>query len=247
MSTADGTPLQTADLPFERAALPAKVAVVEDEGDILETLCFALHREGYEAAGYPDGAAALLAFRDLVPDLAIIDWMLPGLSGLDLCRILRNDRRFARTGLMILTARGTEMDIVMGLNAGADDYVVKPFSTRELVARLRALHRRCRQVDADLGVLRVGNLWLESPSYRAGAGDEAFDLTPREFRILDLLLRHPGRVYTRGQILGILWPDDASVEERAVDVHIARLREKMGDFGALVETVRGIGYRLRGG
>jgi two-component system phosphate regulon response regulator PhoB len=224
-----------------------RIAVVEDEPDILETLCYALGREGYECAGFPDGAAALLAFRDRVPDLAIIDWMLPGMSGIDLCRILRGDQRFGRTGLLILTARGTEMDVVTGLNAGADDYVIKPFRHRELLARVKAILRRYATADQAQGIKRVGEVWIDTTSYRAGSGDVVFDFTPTEFKILELLLRHPGRVYTRGQILNNLWPEDKAVEDRAVDVHIARLREKMGRQGPVVETVRGVGYRLKGG
>ena len=223
------------------------IAVVEDERDILETLCHALEREGYESMACADGASALLAFRERVPDLVLLDWMLPGLSGLDLCRILRGDQRFAHTPVCMLTARGTEMDVVAGLNAGADDYVIKPFRTRELLARVKALLRRSSQASEQVGLRRVGSLWMDTGTYRAGAGDVVFDLTPTEFKLLELLLRHPGRVYTRGQILSNLWPDDRSVEDRAVDVHIARLREKMEAEGTLVETVRGVGYRLREG
>lgn len=223
-----------------------RIAVIEDERDILETLCHALEREGYESMACPDGAAALLAFRDRVPDVVLLDWMLPGLSGLDLCRILRGDQRFARTPICMLTARGTEMDVVAGLNAGADDYVIKPYRIRELLARVKALLRRAAQAAEQNALRRFGSLWMDTTTYRAGASDISFDLTPTEFKLLELLLRHPGRVYTRGQILSNLWPDDRAVEDRAVDVHIARLRDKMGPEGHFVETVRGVGYRLRG-
>ena len=223
-----------------------RIAVIEDERDILETLCHALEREGYESMACPDGASALLAFRERVPDLVLLDWMLPGLSGLDLCRILRGDQRFVRTPICMLTARGTEMDVVAGLNAGADDYVIKPYRTRELLARVKALLRRAAQAAEQNALRRFGDLWMDTTTYRAGAQDAVFDLTPTEFKLLELLLRHPGRVYTRGQILSNLWPDDRAVEDRAVDVHIARLRDKMGAEGRLVETVRGVGYRLQG-
>jgi two-component system phosphate regulon response regulator PhoB len=223
-----------------------RVCVVEDERDILETLCYTLQREGYESEGFPDGASALLAFRDRVPDLVIVDWMLPGMSGLDLCRILRGDQRFQRTGLLMLTARGTELDAVTALNVGADDYVTKPFRTRELLARVKALLRRTTQQEAGQALRRAAGVWLDTGTYRAGAGDLVFDLTPTEFKLLELLIRHPGRVYTRGQILSNLWPDDKAVEDRAVDVHIARLRDKMGSEGQSVETVRGVGYRFKG-
>jgi len=222
-----------------------RAAVIEDESDIQETLCFALQREGFEVSGFGDGATALLAFREKVPDVVIIDWMLPGMSGVDLCRILRGDRRFKQTAVLMLTARGTEMDVVTGLGSGADDYVIKPFRTRELVARVKAVLRRYETADDESGVKRVGDMWLDTATYRAGTGDTVFDLTPTEFKILELLVRHPGRVYSRGQILNNLWPDDKAVEDRAVDVHIARLREKMGAASDRVETVRGIGYRLK--
>jgi two-component system phosphate regulon response regulator PhoB len=147
----------------------------------------------------------------------------------------------------MLTARGTELDVVTGLNLGADDYVVKPFKTRELLARVRALLRRfgCES-GVEAAVRRLGEVWLEPATYRAGDSKGTFDLTPTEFKLLEMLMRHPGRVYTRGQILSSIWPDDRAVDDRAVDVHIARLREKMGKHGSLVETVRGVGYKVRG-
>lgn len=227
--------------------MATRIAVVEDEPDILETLVLALKREGYDAAGFPDGAEALLGFRQRVPDLVLLDWMLPGMSGLDLLRILRSDKRFARCGVVMLTARGSEMDVVTGLNLGADDFVVKPFKTRELFARVKAVLRRYGGDAAVEGALRrLGEVWLEPATYRAGDSGGAFDLTPTEFKVLEIFLRHPGRVYTRGQILSSIWPDDRAVDDRAVDVHIARLRDKMGRNGSLVETVRGVGYRIRG-
>lgn len=227
--------------------MAARIAVVEDERDILETLALSLRREGFEADEYPDGAEALLGFRQKVPDLVLLDWMLPGMSGIDLLRVLRSDKRFERCGIIMLTARGTEVDVVTGLNLGADDYVVKPFKTRELFARVRALLRRLGgESGAEAAVRRLGEVWVEPATYRAGDAKETFDLTPTEFKLLEMLLRHPGRVYTRGQILTAIWPDDRAVDDRAVDVHIARLREKMGKQGALVETVRGVGYRVRG-
>lgn len=227
--------------------MASRIAVVEDERDILETLVLSLKREGYEADGFPDGAEALLGFRQKVPDLVLLDWMLPGMSGLDLLRVLRSDRRFERCGIIMLTARGTELDIVTGLNLGADDYVVKPFKTRELLARVRALLRRFGgESGGEAAVRRLGEVWLEHATYRAGDSKGTFDLTPTEFKLLEMLLRHPGRVYTRGQILSSIWPDDRAVDDRAVDVHIARLREKMDKQGYLVETVRGVGYKVRG-
>jgi len=226
--------------------MAGRVAVVEDEADIRDTLALALRREGYEVDAYPDGADALLGFRKRVPDLVLLDWMLPGMSGMDLLRVLRADSRFSACALVMVTARGSEVDIVSGLNQGADDYVVKPFRTRELVARLKAVLRRARPAAAAAdGPRRHGDLWLEPGTYRAGDDRGAFDLTPTEFKLLEMLLRHPGRVYTRGQVLSALWPDDRAVEDRAVDVHIARLRDKMGPSGNWVETVRGVGYRMK--
>jgi two-component system phosphate regulon response regulator PhoB len=228
--------------------MASRIAVVEDEPDILETLVLALRREGYDVEGFPDGAEALLGFRQRVPDLVLLDWMLPGMSGLDLLRIVRSDKRFARCGVVMLTARGSEVDVVAGLNYGADDYVVKPFKTRELLARVKAVLRRYLGDANPEGTLRrLAGIWLEPSTYRAGDGGVTFDLTPTEFKILEMLMRHPGRVYTRGQVLSAIWPDDRAVEDRAVDVHIARLRDKMGSHGTLVETVRGVGYRIREG
>ena len=225
-----------------------RIAVVEDEADIRDALALALRREGYDVEVYADGADALLGFRQRVPDLVLLDWMLPGMSGMDLLRVLRADSRFAACAVVMVTARGSEVDVVSGLNQGADDYVVKPFRTRELLARLKAVLRRARPAAAPAdGVRRHGGLWLEPGTYRAGDDRGAFDLTPTEFKLLEMLLRHPGRVYTRGQILSTLWPDDRAVEDRAVDVHIARLREKMGPSQGWVETVRGVGYRLKDG
>lgn len=227
--------------------MATRIAIVEDEKDILETLALSLRREGFEADEYPDGAEALLGFRQRVPDLVLLDWMLPGMSGLDLLRILRADKRFARCAVVLLTARGAEIDIVTGLNLGADDYIVKPFKIRELVARLRAVLRRYgAEGGPETPVRRLGPLWLEQATYRAGDESGLFDLTPTEFKVLELLMRHPGRVYTRRQVLSAIWPDDRVVDDRAVDVHIARLRQKMGERGTLLETVRGVGYKVRG-
>lgn len=222
-----------------------RIALVEDEADLRDPLALSLRREGFEVDAYSDGADALLGFRRAVPDLVLLDWMLPGMSGLDLLRVLRGDSRFARCGVVMVTARGAEVDLVAGLNHGADDYVVKPFRTRELLARVKAVLRRYGAAAAPEGVRRHGDLWLDPAAYRAGAEAGPFDLTPTEFKLLEMLMRHPGRVYTRGQILTALWPDDRAVEDRAVDVHVARLREKLGASASWVETVRGVGYRLR--
>jgi len=226
----------------------ARVAVVEDEADIRDTLALALTREGHQTETYRDGAEALLGFRQKVPDLVLLDWMLPGLSGFDLLRILRTDARFARVAVVMLTARGTEVDIVAALGQGADDYVVKPFRTRELLARVKAVLRRyAGEPGPHDAIRRLGELWLEPATYRAGSNKGAFDLTSTEFKLLEMLMRHPGRVFTRGQILQAIWPDDRAVEDRAVDVHVARLRGKMGPSGKAVETVRGVGYRMKDG
>lgn len=231
---------------LEYSPMADRIAVVEDEQDILETLALALRREGHEVDTYPDGAQALLGFRQRVPDLILLDWMLPGMSGLDLCRVLRADSRFSKTAIVMVTARGQEMDVVAALSQGADDYVVKPYRTRELLARVKAVLRRFKAPEgSQSGIRRAGDLWLEAATYRAGDARGTFDLTPTEFKLFEMLMRHPGRVYTRGQILSTLWPDDRAVEDRAVDVHIARLREKMGASGPFVETVRGVGYRLK--
>jgi two-component system phosphate regulon response regulator PhoB len=224
---------------------PKAVLVVEDEADIRELLRLHLRKAGYTVECAEDGNAALAAARRLRPAVILLDLMLPGLSGLDVCAKLRADRAFATTGILLLTARGEEVDRVVGFEMGADDYVVKPFSPRELMLRVRALARRSAVPEPDPGAnLHVGRLHIDVDAHRAWVDDAELQLTLTEFKLLHLLARRAGRVQTRDQLLREVWDLPPDPDTRTVDVHVARLREKLGPAADRVETVRGIGYRL---
>jgi two-component system phosphate regulon response regulator PhoB len=180
-----------------------------------------------------------------VPDLILLDWMLPGMSGLDFARRLRRDEMTREIPIIMLTARGEENDRVNGLDAGVDDYVVKPFSTRELLARIKAVMRRS-QSETEQGTVELGGLKIDGPAHRVYAGDRPVPIGPTEYRLLYFFMTHPERVYSRGQLLDHVWGGNVYVEERTVDVHIRRLRKTLEPFAldALVQTVRGSGYRF---
>ena len=225
------------------SSLPS-VLVVEDDKGIQELLRFTLVCGGYQprCAATAEEAETLLV--ESLPDIALIDWMLPGKSGLALLRKLRGDRRTRKLPIILLTARGEEADRVSGLEGGADDYIVKPFSPKELLARVQAVLRRCAP-EFVRGTLRVGLLELDTVSHEARAGGQRLSLTPTEFRLLRFLMAHPGRVYSRQQLLDKVWGDQVYIEDRTVDIHIRRLRVALGPAAEhLVETVRGAGYKL---
>jgi two-component system phosphate regulon response regulator PhoB len=178
-----------------------------------------------------------------LPDVILLDWMLPGQSGLQLARRWRADPRTKTIPILMLTARGDEPDKVAGLDAGADDYITKPFSTQELLARIRAVLRR-RAPEQASDVIRLGPLMLDGATHRVSFHDEPIKLGPTEFKLLNYLMHNPERVHSRSQLLDRVWGDHVFIEERTVDVHIKRLREALGDAGRMVETVRGAGYRL---
>ena len=221
------------------------ILIVEDEAAIRELLVFALAPLGYRLAEVDSAEAALDWLRAQTPDLILLDWMLPGESGVDFARRLRADARWKALPVIMLTARGDEADRVRGLDTGADDFVTKPFSPRELASRIRALLRRV-QPGADEGPLEVEGLRLDPVSHRVEADGEALELGPTEFRLLLFFLRNPERVFSRGQLLDNVWGTNVYVEERTVDVHIRRLRKAIGLKGhdRLIQTVRGAGYRL---
>lgn len=179
----------------------------------------------------------------MLPDLVLLDWMLPGESGLSLARRWRNDPRTKTVPIIMLTARGDEADRVAGLDAGADDYMAKPFSTKEMLARIRALLRR-RAPDQGVVTLEIGRLKLDTATHRVSFAEQALKLGPTEFKLLQYLMSHAERVHSRGQLLDKVWGDHVFIEERTVDVHIKRLREALGEAAPMVETVRGTGYRL---
>ncbi len=222
-----------------------RILIVEDEASIREMVAFALRKAGMEPVHAEDARAAQLAIADAVPDLILLDWMLPGMSGLELARRLTREDMTHEVPIIMLTARGEEMDRVNGLEAGVDDYVVKPFSTRELVARIKAVLRRS-QGDDGSGQLEAGGLKLDSAAHRVFAGDEAISVGPTEYRLLHFFMTHPERVYSRSHLLDQVWGGSVYVEERTVDVHVRRLRKALEPWqlDALIQTVRGAGYRF---
>jgi two-component system phosphate regulon response regulator PhoB len=190
-----------------------------------------------------DAESAQRELDEVLPDVILLDWMLPGESGLTLARRWRAGARTKAVPILMLTARGDEADRVAGLDAGADDYIVKPFSPRELLARIRAVLRR-RVPESAGGVVKIGDLQLDADTYRVSWQDKPLKIGPTEFKLLQYLMRHPERVHTRGMLLDKVWGDHVYIEERTVDVHVKRLRESLGDAGSMIETVRGAGYRL---
>lgn len=221
----------------------ARVLVVEDEPAIAELIAINLRHQGMLPILAHDGATAQKRIEEVLPDVILLDWMLPGQSGLELARKWRADPRIKATPLLMLTARGDEPDKVSGLDAGADDYITKPFSTQELMARIRAVLRR-RAPEQATDVVRIGDLVLDGATHRVSYADQAVRLGPTEFKLLNFLMHHPERVHSRSQLLDKVWGDHVFIEERTVDVHVKRLREALGEAGSLVETVRGVGYRI---
>jgi two-component system phosphate regulon response regulator PhoB len=225
------------------ASLP-QVLVVEDDKGIQELLRFTLLRGGYQPLCADSAEQAETLLRDMLPDIALIDWMLPGQSGLALTGRLRNALRTRSLPIILLTARGEEADRVAGLEGGADDYIVKPFSPKELLARVQAVLRR-RAPEHVKGTLVAGPIILDTVSHEASVAGARITLTPTEFRLLRFFMANPGRVYTRQQLLDNVWGDHVYIEDRTVDIHIRRLRVALGPVAEqLVETVRGAGYKL---
>ena len=219
------------------------VLVVEDEPAIAELIAVNLRHNGFQPTVAPDSFAAQREIDAVLPDLVLLDWMLPGESGLSLARRWRNDPRTKAVPIIMLTARGDEADRVAGLDAGADDYMAKPFSTKEMLARIRAVLRR-RAPEQAAVTLEVGRLKLDTATHRVTFDGQALKLGPTEFKLLQYLMGHAERVHSRGQLLDKVWGDHVFIEERTVDVHIKRLREALGDAAPMVETVRGAGYRF---
>ena len=226
--------------------MPASIMIVEDEPAILELICVNLEHAGYETLRAPSAEDANRLLAEVLPDVILLDWMLPGQSGLALARRLRADSRTRELPLIFLTARTGEPDKVAGLEAGADDYITKPFSTKELVARIRAVLRR-RKPQHGYEPVEIAGLRLDPTAHRVTGHGRPLALGPTEFRLLHYLLTHPNRVYSRAQLLDEVWGDHVFIEERTVDVHIRRLRQALAPSGhdALVDTVRGSGYALR--
>jgi len=224
-----------------------QILVVEDEEDILELVSFNLKKEGYKVKGVTSGEEALQEVRREVPNLIILDLMLPGVNGFDVCKSLRNDYRTKTIPVIMLTAKSEEADIVIGLELGADDYLTKPFSPRELIARVRAILRRSEaRVSEHEALLKVHDIEINVKRHEVLISGKSINLTSTEFRILILLADRPGWVFTRDQIVGAVHEQEYAVTDRSVDVMIVGLRRKLGTSGQFIETVRGVGYRLKG-
>ncbi|PTD95802.1 phosphate regulon transcriptional regulator PhoB [Pseudothauera lacus] len=225
--------------------MPANILLVEDEPAIQELIAANLARAGHHVVRAADAEAAQRIVRDALPDLVLLDWMLPGMSGVEFARRLRAEERTRDIPIIMLTARGEEQDKVAGLETGADDYITKPFSPRELVARIKAVLRR-RAPQATEDAVELGGLRLDPVTHRVSAGEQGLALGPTEFRLLHFLMTHPERVHSRAQLLDQVWGDHVFVEERTVDVHIRRLRCALEPAGhdRYIQTVRGSGYRF---
>ena len=221
------------------------VLVVEDEDAIREMLAMVLEQSGFEASQCADAEVANLILQERMPDLIVLDWMLPGISGIEWARRLKKDQFYREIPIILLTARGEEEDKVRGLEIGADDYMTKPFSPKELVARIRAVLRRTGKIQ-DLAQITLGDMILDSEQHRLTIGDKQLDVSPTEFRLMQFFMTHPDKVYSRTQLLDQVWGRSVYIEERTVDVHIRRLRKILAEYGReeMVQTVRGFGYRF---
>ncbi len=222
-----------------------RILVVDDEPDIVELVIYNLQKEGFEVSSSPDGEEALVKIRKGNYDFLILDLMLPGIQGMELCRILKNDPKTKNLPIIMLTAKGEEMDKILGLEMGADDYITKPFSPRELVARIKAVLRRTDEKPAEEKVIHIGNLMINKETYSVTKKNIPLTLTSTEFKLLLYLVERKGRIFNREQLLDAVWKDEAFVEPRTVDVHIRRLRTQIEDDPSnpkFIKTRRGIGY-----
>ncbi len=221
------------------------ILIVEDEAALATMLRYNLEKEGYRVCEAGDGEEALAVAAEQKPDLALLDWMLPSLSGIEVCRQLRRKQASRDMPIIMLTARGEEGDKIRGLNTGADDYMTKPFSLPELMARVRALLRRAQPV-AQKGTLCFADISMDMAAHRVTRGERTVHLGPTEFRLLQFFMHHPGTVFSREELLNSVWGPDIYVEPRTVDVHIRRLRKALneGDCADLIRTVRAAGYSL---
>lgn len=222
------------------------VAIVDDEKDILDLVSHHLKREGFRVKEFLNGKDFLMFVDSVVPDLTLLDIMLPGIDGLEICRMLKNKGKTSNMPIIMLTAKGTEADVVVGLELGADDYVVKPFSPRELIARVKSVMRRYANKHNDDDIIKVGPVTINTQRYEVHVDSKKVELTTTEFKILECLAEGRGRVFTRDQLLKKkrLWGDDKLVYDRTIDVHVKNLRDKLGPAGHMIRTVRSIGYKL---
>ncbi len=225
--------------------MAAKILIVEDEPAISEMIEMALSRENFDVVKATNAEEAILLLRDTLPALVLLDWMLPGTNGVEFARRIKKEALTSHIPIIMLTAKSEEADKVYGLDAGADDYITKPFSPRELIARIRAVLRRAAPL-AEQEIIEVDNLLLDTASHRISVNGESLELGPTEYRLLHFFMTHPERVYSRGQLLDSVWGSNVYVEERTVDVHIRRLRKALTPYGheRYVQTVRSAGYRF---
>lgn len=220
-----------------------RALIVEDEPAISELLAINMRHNGFEPVLCMDGEQAQLELDAVLPDIILLDWMLPGASGISLAKRWRSQERTKQVPILLLTARSEETDKIQGLDAGADDYITKPFSTQELMARIRAILRR-RAPEESTGALSLGALTLDGATHRVAWQGSELKVGPTEFKLLRYLMAHPERVHSRSQLLDKVWGDHVFIEERTVDVHIKRLREALQQAGHMIDTVRGAGYRI---
>jgi DNA-binding response OmpR family regulator len=227
------------------AALPPKIVIVEDEPDIRESMEYSLNQEGYRVWTAGDGLRGLDVIRERVPDVILLDLMMPGMDGMEVCRRVQSDPVLRRACVIMVTAKGEETDVLLGLGFGADDYVTKPFRNRELVARVQAVLRRGRLRDEEQGELVVcDDLVIDSQRHEVTLAGCAVPLTATEFRLLRFLAMNPSRVFSRDRLLSQIIGDHAVVVDRNIDVHVRAIRRKLGEGRELIETIRGVGYRF---
>ncbi len=227
--------------------MQAHILIVEDEPAIRDMIAYALRTQSYQPVCAQDGKEALQAVAERIPDLILLDWMLPGTTGIELVRRFRKEANTRDVPIIMLTAKGEESDRIAGFDSGADDYVVKPFSARELLARIKAVLRRSRETEDD-GSIEIGALRLDGRQQKLLVHGQTVHVGPTEYRLLHFFMSHAGRVYTRNQLLDFVWGGGSEIEDRTVDVHVRRLRKALEPFRleSMIETVRGSGYRFAG-
>ena len=224
--------------------MAAKILIIEDEKAVREMLCFTLKNDGFEILEAEDSNSALDALKENEIDLILLDWMLPGKQGIEISRLIRSSSEIKDIPIIMLTAKSDESDKVLGLESGADDYITKPFSPKELVARIKALLRRTAP-QKDMEIVKYGNITLNPMTHKVTDGDSNVELGPTEFKLLHFFMTHPERVFSRSQLLDLVWGRNIYVEERTVDVHILRLRKSfVSESSKCIQTVRGAGYRM---
>ncbi len=222
-----------------------KILVVDDEKDIIELIRYNLEKEGLKVISSTSGEEAIRLASDENPQLIVLDLMLPGIDGLEVCRILKRETKTSSIPIVMLTVKSDETDIVVGLELGADDYITKPFSPRILAARVKAILRRKEPKEKRAEIIKIGPLTINLAKYQVSLKNKPFSLTSTEFNILGFLAQNKGKVFTRDQLLDKAWKEESFVVDRTVDVHIRRLRQKLGSASYLIETIRGVGYKFK--